>query len=449
MELKPHGSRRLPRRPSGSFISWRQFPWRAAALPAALVVIVVGLSLAASGQQAPKDVEPAAGTEITLSRTLSCVKDAGASSARIGTVPAGSAGYTVPAGQTGRVVFSPQAAAAGYASQWVSSKGWLAARACPAPADDWWFVGAGSGISHRSVLTLDNPRANDANVTIAVYGPNGQVEAPGLSGLLVPAGQSLRLDLESVAPALGDLTVHVSAIRGLVAASMWEKWAESPVVKPVSSWVPAAMVPAEDVQLIGVPKNLDHATLLLANPGTATTSVKLKVVNAIATFAPTTHQQLTIPPQTTLSVPIDDLIKRGVAAIQLSGSSPITAALRSVRGNVEAYAAPALRIGAQSSLGLPTKVPANVVLTAPTSTSVQVMAVDSRGNVVLTKVVAIPANTTTMLALPSTATAIRLVGDRRSAASGAVIVDRSGMAVLGLEPTATAANVPAVVAQPY
>jgi hypothetical protein len=220
-------------------------------------------------------------------------------------------------------------------------------------------------------------------------------------------------------------------------------------VKPVSSWVPAAVAPATQVQVIGVPKSLNHGTVLLANPGLTTTTVKLKVVNGIASFAPTTHQQLTIPPQTTLSVGIDDLIKRGVGAIQLSSTNPITAALRSVRGNVEAYAAPALRIGAQSTLGLPTRVPASLVLTASVTSSVQVMAVDSHGKVVLTKAVAIPANTTTSLALPSTATAIRLVGDRRSTASGAVIVDQSGIAVLGLVPTATAANVPAVVAQPY
>lgn len=449
MVQRSSGSRRLVRLPSQPSAPRQQRPWRAAALPIALVAIVVAMSLAAGGKQAPRETAPTLGTEITLSRTLSCIRDAGSSSDRIGTVPAGSAGYTLPSGQPGRVLFEPKAAASGYAAQWATGKGWLAARACPAPADDWWFVGAGAGISHRSVLTLDNPRSNDANVTIAVYGPKGQVEAPGLSGLLVPAGQSLRLDLESVAPALGDLTVHVSVIRGLVAASMWETWAESPIVKPVASWVPAAAAPSAQLELIGVPNKLSHGTLLVTNPAPTVATVKLKVVNGTATFAPTSHQVLTIPPESTYAVRIDDLFNRGIDALQISSNNPVTAGLRLVRGNVEAYAAPAVRIGAQSTLGLPTRVPASVVLTASAATSVAVTAVDSHGTVVLTRTIAIGANTTSTLALPITATAVRVVGDRLSSATGAVIVDANGMAVVGLVPTATAANVPAVVAQPY
>lgn len=434
---------------SGQTISWPQIPWSLVALPVALVIVVVAMSLAASGRQAPKDTEPGAGTEITLSRTLSCVRDVSPSLTRIGTVPAGSTGYTMPSGQSGRVVFDSTAAASGYGAQWATSKGWFAARACPTPADDWWFVGAGAGITHRSILTLDNPRTNDANVTIVVYGPQGQVEAPGLSGLLVPAGQSVRLDLESIAPALGDLSVHISAIRGLVAASMWERWAASPIVKPVAAWVPAAVAPTSQVQLIGLPSKLNHGTLLITNPAATSTVVKLKVVNGAATFAPARHQVLTIPPLSTYAVGIDDLLKVGVGAIQLSSSSPVTAGLRSVRGNVEAYAAPAQRIGAQSTLGLPSKVPATLVLTATSTTTMDVMAVDAGGKVVLSKTLTIPGNTTVTLALPATAAALRLVGDRRASASGAVIVDKNGMAVLGLIPTATAAKVPAVIAQPY
>lgn len=449
MSQKSTGSRRLTRPSSGSG-SWRPpIPWRSLALPVALVAIVVAMSLAANGQQAPKDVEPRTGTAITLSRTLSCVRDASPSTAQIGTVPAGSTGYALASGQTGRVIFEPKAAASGYATQWAVGKGWLAARSCPTPGDDWWFVGAGAGISHRSVLTLDNPRSNDANVTIAVYGPSGQVDAPGLAGLLVPAGQSLRLDLEAVAPALGDLTVHISSIRGLVAASMWEQWAASPVVRPVSAWVPAAVAPASQLQLVGLPSRLSHATLLVTNPGATIAVVRLKAVNAAATFTPAKHPLLTIPPQSTYAVGIDDLLKVGAGSIQVSSSSPVTAGLRSVRGNAEAYAAPGLRIGAQSTIGLPGGAPASLMLTVQAAASVVVTAIDSRGKVILTRTVAIPAGTTATVGLPASAVALRLVGDRRSTAMGAVIVDKNGIAVLGLVPTATAATVPVVVAEPY
>ncbi|MGN6162602.1 MAG: DUF5719 family protein [Marmoricola sp.] len=423
--------------------------WRALALPTALVALVVAMSLAGTGRQAPTSAEPMAGTAVTLSRSLSCVPDAPSSSTRIGTVPASTSGYTVAAGSRGRVVFAPAAAASGYASQWAAGKTWRAARACPSPADDWWFVGAGAGISHRSMLTLDNPRSNDANVTIAVYGPNGQVEAPGLTGLLVPAGQSVRLDLESIAPSLGDLTVHVSAVRGLVAASLFERWAQSAVVKPVSSWVPAAAAPARQTQVIGIPTKLNHATLFVANPGASSAVVHLKVVNAAATFAPTTHQTLTIPPATTSAVAVDDLLAKGPGSLELQSSAPVTAGLRAIRGAAETYATPAARLGAQSTAGLPGGVPATLVLTSPTSSSVGILGIDGHGKTVLSRTVALPAGQIVTVSLPTTATAIRLTQDRRGMASGAVILDRGTMAVIGLVPTANAARVPAVVARPY
>lgn len=425
---------------------------RSVVLPLALVVIVVVASLLATGSQTPRAVETSSGTAVTLSRTLSCIPDtrpAAASSVRIGTVPAGAPGESLALAKAGRVVFAPQAAASGYGVQWASTKRWLAARSCPSPGDDWWFTGAGAGITHRSILTLDNPRANDANVTIAVYGPHGQVDAPGLSGLLVPAGQSLRIDLEAVAPALGDLSVHVSAVRGLVAASMWEQWAQSAVSKSVWSWVPAAPQPAARVGLIGVPGKLSHATLVVTNPSSSSAVVSLKVVTSAATFTPTKHQTFTLPPDSTTAVGLDDLLKVGFGGLELSSSRPITAGLRAVRGNLESYAAAADRIGAESTLGLPGGVPATLTLAAPAASSATVQVIDTHGRVVLQKTLTLPRAQTMSIPLPKTAVALSVTSDRRSGIVGAVILDDGRVAVLGLVPTANAARVPPVIARPY
>lgn len=420
-------------------------------LAIAVVAVVVTASLLAGGKQAPRAVEVTSGTAVTLSRTLSCIPDtrpSATSSVRIGTVPA-AAGGNLTSTKAGRVVFAPQAAANGYGLQWAVSKTWFAARPCPSPGDDWWFVGAGAGISHRSILTLDNPRSNDANVTIEVYGPHGQVDAPGLSGLLVPAGQSVRIDLETVAPALGDLSVHISAVRGLVAASVWEQWAQSALSKSVWSWVPPAPLPADDVSLIGVPGKLSHATLVVTNRSSSSAVVSLKVVSGSATFTPTKHATFTIPPASTTTIALDDLLKVGIGAVELSSSTPITAGLRAVRGNVESYAAAAERVGAESTLGLPGGVPATLTLASPAASSVTVTAIDARGTIVLQKVLALPAGQAVPLALPKTAVALRLISDRRSGTSGAVVLDNGHIAVLGLVPTANAAKVPAVIARPY
>lgn len=416
------------------------------------MALVLGASLIAHGHSVGPAPIAKGVTSVTLSRSLSCVSDAPGAAQRIGTVPAGTTGYSTASGQPGRVTFQPAVADKGYATQWAAGHGWLAARACPEPADDWWFVGVGAGISHRSYLTLDNPRTSDANVTITVYGPQGQVQAPGLNNLLVPAGQSLRLDLESVAPALGDLAVHVNVVRGLVAASTWETWALSPVTPTVSSWVPPAPALATRVQVVGVPANLTAATLMVTNPNVSSVVVNLRVTTGSATFTPASHPSVTVPPGSTKPVDLTDLLKLGIGAVTVtspSAASPITAGLRVVRGNTETYATTGLHIGAQSTAGLPDGFPASVLLTSLTAASMDLTAIDSKGAVLLTKNLAVPAAGLMSVSLPPGTAALALVGPADAGVSGSVIIDNGSMALIGLSPTATAAIVPPVVQQPY
>jgi hypothetical protein len=88
------------------------------------------------------------------------------------------------------------------------------------------------------VLTLSNPRANQAVLDIDVYGTGGPVDSPGLHGITVPAGGAKVVDLAKVAPAVGELAVNVVASRGLVAISAADRFAPGVVGKAVQEWLP-------------------------------------------------------------------------------------------------------------------------------------------------------------------------------------------------------------------
>lgn len=459
MATRPGGSRRrtshsVPRR-SGTVSSARHsvasVAWQRAILPVVVVAVVVAGSLLAHAK-VPSTAEVTGNSAVMLTRTLSCVRDAHGSSARIGTVPPGTAGVTASGS---RVSFAPGVAADGYAVQWASGKShratWIAARSCPSLGDDWWFVGVGSSKQHDTVLTLDNPQPVDATFALTVYGPQGQVVVPGAGSFLVHAGTSQSWDLGTLAPTRdGDIAVRINVTRGLVAASMWETWARTPLYAPTHQWVPAVASPSRRLQLMTVPGAVaPGSTLLVTNPGSSNAVVQVKAVNPDATFAPAKFSVLNVPPGETLSVPFGDLRKVSINSLILTSNIRVSAMLRSVSGSAEAYAVPAQRIGAESTAGLPAGMPATLNLTASTTAEVGVQAVDAHGNVVLTKSVQVLAGKATTVALPKAAAALRLTSDRHSNAMAAISLGGAGIAMIGMAPTANAARVPAVIPQAY
>ena len=64
----------------------------------------------------------------------------------------------------------------------------FAAAACAEPTGSSWLVGGSSALGRATVITLANPTDVDAIVALTILGEKGPVSAPGLSGIVVPAG---------------------------------------------------------------------------------------------------------------------------------------------------------------------------------------------------------------------------------------------------------------------
>lgn len=455
MSERSGGSRRaLPiKRPAR--LQGARWDWRRAWAPVLCVVIVVGAAVFVSMRDATKSTVRGA-ADMTLSRTLACVPDAANSSTRVGTVPAATKPVMIT---NGRAKFAPAEASSGYGVQWLPGRSggtaWLAARSCPTVGDDWWFVGVGPSTQHSSVLTLDNPYDVDATATITAYGLEGPINIPGASLFSVPAGshQSWKLADFAADPAnpTADITIHVTVTRGLVAASVWETWAQSITSPTVQQWVPVAPAAAKRIQLMTHPGALgEGSTLYVTNPGVSPTSVKMTGINAETSFAPVKHATFSVAAGSTSAVPIGDLGNVAFSSLVLSADQPITAGLRQVQGGgLEEYAVRAVPIGAQSTVGLPSGMGAALSLVAGTAADVAVLAIDAGGQTVLKKTVSIPAQRAMSLVLPAEAVAVRLNTLAAGEVSAAVALTGPGVAVLALVPTANVAVVPPVVPLPF
>ena len=96
----------------------------------------------------------------------------------------------------------------------------VAAAACTEPSADSWLVAGATDLGATSVVLLANPTEVEATVALEIFGESGPVDAPGATGISVPAGTQRVVALAGLAPDVKAPVVHVTATGGRVAASL-------------------------------------------------------------------------------------------------------------------------------------------------------------------------------------------------------------------------------------
>jgi hypothetical protein len=96
----------------------------------------------------------------------------------------------------------------------------LAAATCGEGSTDQWLVGGSTEVGRTTLLFLANALDVDSTVSIEIFGEKGQVDAPGMTGLVVKAKSQRIISLAAYAPNLVEPVVHVTTTGGQVLASM-------------------------------------------------------------------------------------------------------------------------------------------------------------------------------------------------------------------------------------
>ncbi len=96
----------------------------------------------------------------------------------------------------------------------------FAAATCAEPSGSIWLVGGSTAVGRSTLLTLANPSAVDATVAITILSSSGPVTAPGMSGIVVKAGEQRVLPLAGFAPDVDTPVVHVVSRGGQVVAAL-------------------------------------------------------------------------------------------------------------------------------------------------------------------------------------------------------------------------------------
>jgi len=96
----------------------------------------------------------------------------------------------------------------------------LASTNCAEAQADSWLVGGATTVGRTSFVLLSNPTEVTADVDLTLFAENGRLDAPGSTGITVPAKSQRVFSLAGFAPNAKYPVVHVVSTGGYVAASL-------------------------------------------------------------------------------------------------------------------------------------------------------------------------------------------------------------------------------------
>lgn len=330
-----------------------------------------------------------------------------------------------------------------------------AVAACRPPAAVHWFTGVGAGPSHDSVLELTNPDAGTAVADVTLYGREGVVDAPNLRGVSVSGGRSVRLDLGSIVPRPDELALQVVTARGRLGASVLDQVDRVGSAPLTQDWLPAQQEPALQSVLLGLAPGSGRRTLAVANPGPDEVGVQVKVVDSESVFAPAGLDEVRVPPQSVVSVPVtavvDEAVGKGALGLEVTATGPVTATLRSVvEGDVShavagtAYSSATTVLVPEAPAQGPRRAARRVVLTASAAGTVTVLAADADGERLRTTEVEVEPGRGFEVPVPPGARRITVTPSRTTITGAVVASGPGGVAVLPLTAPVTSGLVPDV-----
>ena len=226
----------------------------------------------------------------------------------------------------------------------------LAAAACAAPTTDVWLVGGATTVGRTTLLTLANPNSVPSTAAIEIIGAQGVVEAPGLTGITVPANGQRTLSIAGFAPNLAEFVVHVTSRGGPILANL-----QFSIVRGIepggvdiigATAVPATTTVIAGLVVLGADAVSDRlgepgyddlpTTLRLFVPGEVEAAATVRIIPEAVSSTDDSSTggstagasfQLVVQPAVVTEVPIESLVD-GSYSVIVETSVPVIAAVR-------------------------------------------------------------------------------------------------------------------------
>ena len=254
-------------------------------------------------------------------------------------------------------------------------------------------------------------------------------------------------------------TAHVVVSRGRLAVDVLDSSTDLVTHRTLREWLPRQLAPALTNELLGLPTGPGERTLQLANPGDNVVRAQIKVVTGDTSFAPDGLDPVSVPPGSTVRVPLTvelgKALKDGALGVSVESDGPITASLLTSLAKDRVLTVPDDDVTAEAATLLPVvtgpgakknQVSARLLLSADAAGSAEVTAYDASGTQVLQAHVRLRSRVTRSPWTSRAGTAFVHVVPRRTPVRGAVLVsgDGPGRRVIPLTELLTQGLVPQI-----
>ncbi|MFM6978337.1 MAG: DUF5719 family protein [Micrococcales bacterium] len=125
----------------------------------------------------------------------------------------------------------------------------LLGASCQAPSAEHWLLGGDTSTGRETLLLLSNPSTVPATVNLEVYAEGGRVQASGLSGIAVSAGETQVVPLSSLIPETRAFAVQVQSRGASVGAWLQQRtvrgllYAGADFISPLTEFGKALSIP--------------------------------------------------------------------------------------------------------------------------------------------------------------------------------------------------------------
>lgn len=204
-----------------------------------------------------------------------------------------------------------------------SSRG-LAVSPCARPVTDAWLVGGGTTVGRLTQVLLVNDDDRPAQVDLLVYGPKGPVDAPGGSGIVLPASSRRQVRLDTLAPNQVVTAVHVLARSGRIGVSGLDQQANGLI--PLGMSLLPATQPGRRVVIPNIPSPVHSARLDLLSPDTDATA-KILLLTDDGAIAPVGIDQVSLPAGRVTSIDLTGALAGMPAGLVVTATADVVAAV--------------------------------------------------------------------------------------------------------------------------
>jgi len=198
---------------------------------------------------------------------------------------------------------------------------------CADVASDQWFVGGGAAAGQRSSLILVNPESSAATVDIEIFSPSGRIDAPGGQGVVIRSKSTRIVALDTLAPGVGTIAVHVKADIGrlVMALRTTDRSGSEP---RGTDFVPPGSAPSRRMVIPALPKGAGSRELLVVAPGNDDADVRLQVVGRSETFSPAGADRFTVSAGSVRKIDLSQILATEDSALLIESDTPIAAGAR-------------------------------------------------------------------------------------------------------------------------